>query len=268
MNTPSFTEQKVISKDGTSIAVQKSGDGPALLLVHGTGADRSRWTAVIPLLAQYFTVYSMDRRGRGGSGDAATYTFEREYEDIAAVANSIPGPVDVLGHSFGAACVLGAVPHISNLRRLIIYEPPMLREQHSPRRTEILEQMDQALASGDRDTVVMIMMRDMLNTPAPIIERARATPAWAGSTAAAHTFTRELRSSDVYGANPDILRQITHKTLFLLGENSMESFKLTTETLGNLLLDNEVRVLPGQQHSAMLTAPGLFAEEVIRFLTA
>jgi len=267
MDIALLTEQKINSKDGTPIAFLQSGSGPALLLVHGTGADRSRWTAVLPQLTQHFTVYSMDRRGRGGSGDAATYAIEREYEDIAALANSIQGQVDILGHSFGAACVLGSVPLISNLRRLVIYEPPMLREQQSPRRIEILEQMDIALAEGDRDAVVVMMMRDMLGTPTAVIERARTMPAWSGSTSAAHTFTRELRCSDAYGAHPETFSQITHKTLFLLGENSADSFKLTTDILHNYIPDNEVRLLPGQQHSAMLTAPALFANEIIQFLT-
>ena len=92
-------------------------------------------------------------------------------------------------------------------------------------------------------------------------------PAWAGSLAAAHTIPRELRVSDQYGANPEAIQAITAPTLFLLGSASPESFRVTTETLNAWLPDSQVVVLPGQQHSAMLTAPDLFAQEVIRFLT-
>jgi pimeloyl-ACP methyl ester carboxylesterase len=72
---------KVRSKDGTLIAFQKSGTGAPLVLVHGTSADHTRWAPVLPPLASRFTVYAMDRRGRGGSGDTDPYAIEREFED-------------------------------------------------------------------------------------------------------------------------------------------------------------------------------------------
>lgn len=257
---------KVISIDGTPLAVERTGSGNPLLLVHGTGADRTRWAGVTPRLSQHFTIYSIDRRGHGDSGDAAGYSVQREYEDIAAVAASIVGPVDLLGHSFGAACVLGSAPKISNLRRLILYEPPMMKEQQNPQRDILLHRMDQALAVGDREAVVLILLNEMLRIPLAAIDKLRAAPAWIGQLAAAHTIPRELRSSDNYGADMDMLKAITVPTLFLLGSESHESFKWTTEKLHSLLPNSQIVVLPGQQHSAMLTGPDLFAQEVTRFL--
>ena len=75
----------VSSSDGTSISYVRSGTGPALLLVHGTTADHRRWAAVAPRLEQHFTVYAMDRRGRGGSTDSPDYHILREADDVAAV---------------------------------------------------------------------------------------------------------------------------------------------------------------------------------------
>ena len=261
-------QNDVMSQDGTRIAVEQAGSGPALLLVHGTGADRTRWAGVLPRLAPHFTLYSIDRRGHGGSGDGPVYDIQREYEDIAAVAASVNGPVDVLGHSFGAACVLGAAPKIANLRRLVLYEPPMLHEQHTPQRSILLQRMDLALAAGDREGVVLILLNEMLGIPLAAIDKLHATPAWAGQLAAAHTIPRELRSSDAYGANLDSLQAISSPTLFLLGSDSLESFRTTTETLHGLLPQSQIALLAGQQHSAMLTAPDLFAREVIQFLSA
>jgi pimeloyl-ACP methyl ester carboxylesterase len=194
------------------------------------------------------------------------YSIQREYEDIASVAVAVEGPVDILGHSFGGACVLGAAPMIPNLRRLILYEPPMLSEQHTQQRYEQLLRMDQALETGDREAVVLILMNEMLHIPLAAIDKARLTPAWGGQLAAAHTIPRELRASHAYGLDMDSLKAITAQTLFLLGSESLESFKSTTETLHNVLPNNQVVLLAGQQHSAMLTAPGLFVKEVTRFL--
>lgn len=260
--------QTTPSTDGTLIAYEKTGVGSPLLLVHGTGADRTRWAAVIPQLAQHFTVYTLDRRGHGSSGDSEDYTIQREYEDIAAVAAAVAkdGLVDVLGHSFGAACVLGAAPLIPNLRRLVLYEPPMLQEQQTPLRSELLSRMDQALAAGNREAVVLILLTEMLKVPLPAVDRLRSMPAWAGSLAAAHTIPRELRVSDQYGKNVEAIKPITAGTLFLLGSDSPESFRVTTETLTAWIPNSQVVILPGQQHSAMLTAPALFAAEVIRYL--
>ena len=84
------------------------GDGPPLVLVHGTSADHTRWNAVIGPLSERFTTYAVDRRGRGASSDAEPYTIEAEFDDIATVVDGIGGEVDLLGHSYGAACSLEA----------------------------------------------------------------------------------------------------------------------------------------------------------------
>ena len=81
------------SKDGTDIGFWRSGSGPPLLLVHGTTADHSRWSSISPRFEQHFTVYAMDRRGRGGSGDSPDYALAREAEDVAAVVEAVGEPV-------------------------------------------------------------------------------------------------------------------------------------------------------------------------------
>jgi pimeloyl-ACP methyl ester carboxylesterase len=256
----------ILSKDQTAIAFNKSGSGTPLVLVHGTNGSWTHWAFILPYLNQRFTVYAMERRGRGKSGDASNYSIEREYEDIAALASSIGGPVDILGHSFGAACVLGAAQFIPNLRRMILYEPPMLQEQQSPQRAMLLESMEKMLLQGENEKVVMTLLRDMLNVPQAMIDRGRASPNWADLVAAAHTIPRELRQSHCYGSELENLVQITIPTLFMLGENSPAFFRQTTETLRAHLPNSQVVTLLGQQHSAMLTAPELFANEVIKFL--
>ena len=93
--------EKVKSADGTSIAYKKTGEGPPLVLIHGTTADHSHWEMVLPLLAEHFTVYAIDRRGRGKSGDASDYRAELEFKDVAAVVDMIDEPAILLGQYYG-----------------------------------------------------------------------------------------------------------------------------------------------------------------------
>ena len=102
METPSDEKfEKVVSEDGTPIAVWRSGAGPPLVLVHGTAADHTRWAPVLPALEERFTVLAIDRRGRGPSGDADDHALEREVQDVAAVIDWAGNGVNVLGHSYG-----------------------------------------------------------------------------------------------------------------------------------------------------------------------
>ena len=121
--------ETVTSVDGTPIAYERTGGGPPLGLVHGTAGDHTRWELgdVRAALAEHHTVYAMDRRGRGGSGDAQGYDLEREYEDVASVVASIDEPVHLLGHSHGAICALEASLLSKNLRSLIRRAGTLLR---------------------------------------------------------------------------------------------------------------------------------------------
>jgi pimeloyl-ACP methyl ester carboxylesterase len=258
--------ETILSLDHTVIAYKKTGTGTPLIMVHGTNGSHAHWNLALPQLNKYFTVYAMERRGRGQSGDASDYSIEHEFEDVAALANSIGGPVDIFGHSFGAACVLGAAQQIQNLRRMILYEPPMLQEQQSPERAVMLTRMEQMLADGEREKVVVTLLRDMLNIPQSMIDRISATPNWVSQVEAAHTIPRELRQSHCYAPDLTALKQIAVPTIFFLGSDSPTFFRQTTETLNARLPNSQIVVLPGQQHSAMLTAPELFADEIIRFL--
>ena len=118
-NTVASSALSVALKDGTQIACWRSGPG-TLVLVHGSTVDHTCWDGVLPDLEPYFTMYNVDRRGRGRSGDASTYAMERESEDIAAVVDSIGGPVDVVGHSYGSNCALEAAQLTPNIARLVL----------------------------------------------------------------------------------------------------------------------------------------------------
>lgn len=260
------SQESVTSKDGTPIAYWRSGDGPPLVLVHGAPADHSRWTPVLPAFEQLFSVCAVDRRGRGGSGDSDDYTIEREFEDIAAVVDSIGKPANLLGHSFGALCALEAALLTRNVRKLVLYEPPMdvTGEQINP--PGVVDRLEALLEAGDRDGVVATMLREVAGVPPEAVEYMRSVPAWQARVAAAHTIPRELRAQEAYRFDPERFGDLEVPTLLLIGGESPTTFEEAEKAVAEALLDSRIVVMPGQGHVAMDTATDLFTTEVLRFL--
>jgi pimeloyl-ACP methyl ester carboxylesterase len=269
MSTPAVV-RSVVSPDGTSIGFSRSGAGRPLVLVHGTSASRSRWEPVLPSLERRFTVYAMDRRGRGSSGDAQEYSLEREIEDVESVVQAVGEPLVLLGHSWGGICALeasGSGRITDALEGLILYEPPI------PVGTEIyppgvLDRLAALLESGEREAVVTTFLAEVVRVPADQLELMRAEPVWADRVAAAHTLVREVRADDEYRFEPDRWRQLDLPTLLLLGGDSPPFFGAAIEALHSALPNGALRVMPGQQHAAMDTGPELFVHEVVRFVEA
>ena len=119
---------KTTSKDGTAIAYEKSGNGPAVILVDGALCYR-RLGPMGPIsreLASGFTVFTYDRRGRGESGDTAPYAVEREVDDIEALIEVAGGSAFIYGASSGAALALAAASRLESIRKLALYEAPFI----------------------------------------------------------------------------------------------------------------------------------------------
>jgi pimeloyl-ACP methyl ester carboxylesterase len=264
-----MTEQHVVvdravSRDGTPIGFRRSGHGPGLVLLHGTTADASRWDPLLPLLEPHVTVYAVDRRGRGASGDGPEYSLEAEAEDVVAVLQAVGGPVDVLGHSFGALVAVEAARLSDRIRRLVLYEPA-LGPMAPP---EFTRHLDELIAAGRREDVLIMVLRDLAGMPEEQIARVRALPSWANRVAAAHTAAREQRAEEEYPWDPVRFADVRVPTLMLTGTESPPEIARFTEWLAAALPDVRVAGLAGQGHVAMLTAPELFVREVLEFLRA
>ena len=255
-----------ISKDGTQVACEKTGSGPPLVVVHGTAADHSRWAPVLPALSEHFTVYACDRRGRGASGDGTSYVMEREFEDVAAVVDGIGGPVDLVGHSYGAICSLEAAVLARNLRRLVLYEPPIPAGLPiTP--VGVIDRLQALLDGADKDGVVATFLREVPRVPAEQLELMRSLPAWRARVGTAGTIPRELRAHDRYTLAPEKFRDVKVPVLLLLGGDSPPFFRAALERVQAAVPGARIVVLPGQQHVAIDTAPDLFARAVLDFLT-
>ena len=255
----------VTSEDGTRIAFSRHGSGPPLLLVHGTTASARRWDTLVPRFAERFTVAAMDRRGRGGSGDATAYHLRREAEDIAAVAAALGPSVGVVAHSYGALCSLEAATLSSTFRRLVLYEPPV------PGGGPIIapgvpERMQTMIAAGDLEAALVLFMREGPKMPEPELEKYRQLPMWKTRIELMPTVPRELLFDEDYGLDAERLAGIGIPVLLLLGGDSPPMFREGAERLDAILPDSRIEVMPGQQHIAMDLAPEMFLEKVLPFL--
>ncbi len=258
--------EKGASCDGTFIAYRRSGEGTPLVLVHGTSATSSRWTPILPALEKHFSVYAVDRRGYGESDDGDSYAVEREFEDIAAVVDSIGEPVHLLGHSFGALCALEGALLTQNLSKLVLYEPAIPISGISLYPEGIINRFQELLDAGDREGILTVLFREVAGMPPREFEQFRSLPAWQARLASAHNIPRESRAEEEYEFKAERFKALHTPTLLLLGGDSPQVLKAATETIAKALPNSRIAVMPGQQHIAMDTAPDLFVNELVRFL--
>ncbi|MGH2561185.1 MAG: alpha/beta fold hydrolase [Thermomicrobiales bacterium] len=266
--------ESVTSADGTHIAYQRFGDGPPLVLVHGSLDDHHRWTPLQPLLGERFTVYAIDRRGRGGSmaADGAPYAIEREFEDVAAVVDAIDEPAHLLGHSYGAICAAEAALLTENLRKLVLYEPPIFAWVGGPssppgEMADVQAKIETLLAAGDREGAVLVFAQEIAQVPEEVIAMFRAAPEWQGVLDIAPTIVDEMRGVKGYVFDPARFRDLTTPALLLMGSESPPFLQAATEAVAAALPHGRLVVLPGQGHLAMDFAPDLFLREITQFLT-
>jgi pimeloyl-ACP methyl ester carboxylesterase len=235
-------------------------------LIHGTAADHTRWAPILPGLEKYFTVYAVDRRGRGQSGDVEPYTIEREYEDVVAVVDSISGPVNLLGHSYGAICSLEASLKTPNLRKLVLYEPPIRTDVTKNSSADAIDRMNSYLHIGEREKALFIFLQEIVGIQRDEMNKLQSLPSWSSRVASAHTIPREEASVSSYILHPERFSKLETPTLLLLGGDSPSFFRAAIEILGRSISKSRIAMMPEQKHGAMDTAPELFLKEIIGFL--
>ncbi len=266
------TLNTTMSRDGTEIAYWTSGDGPPLLLIHGSLGDHTRWDALRPHLEPHVTVHAMDRRGRGGSGDQAEYSIEREYEDVAAVVDSIAetsGSLpDVYCSSYGGVCAFGAAARslTSNINRLILYEawPPVDPEVHALP-PGLADRLDALLAQGKREELLETAYLEMVMLTPEELAYIRSQPSWAARIAAAHTVPREGRWFAATPFDPGQAANIEVPVILLFGSESSQ-WRPDVDTVAKAFGDAPVVELEGQGHGADLLAPDVVARHLVPLL--
>jgi pimeloyl-ACP methyl ester carboxylesterase len=255
------------SRDGTTIAYTKLGSGPPLILVDGAFCYRENGPApqLAPLLAQHFTVFAYDRRGRGSSGDGQIYAIEREVEDLRALVQEAGGPAVAVGISSGGALALQAAARDVNLKALVLYEPPYIEQDGQIRSYQAQKRhLRDLVSSGDRAGAVRYFMSSIYGAPRafvavmPILMRS----AWKKNLTVAHTLEYDLTLLEDWS----VLRQrgasVTVPVLVVGGEKSPVPLKDAVATVARALPNASSVYLNGQDHN--LSAPAV-APVVVEF---
>jgi pimeloyl-ACP methyl ester carboxylesterase len=263
--------QRVFSQDGTQIAYDVAGDGPALILVGGALSFRGFEGAreMIALLAPQFTAISFDRRGRGDSGDTLPYAVEREVEDIEALIDAAGGTAYLYGTSSGAVLALEAASRLPDkVRGLLMYEPPLILDDRRPPVTaDYVRRLEQTLAEGRRGDAVALFMTDAVGVPQEFVDAMRygdpqvaagngdtmTPPDWARMEKLAHTllYDQAIAGPTMRGdaSLPARWAQATMPVLVVVGGNSEPFFHSGAQALVEHLPNAEYRVLEGQDHA-------------------
>jgi pimeloyl-ACP methyl ester carboxylesterase len=256
--------KSVQSKDGTRIAYEQLGSGPPLVLVDGAFCYRGfgPMPKLAPLLAEQFTVFFYDRRGRGESTDTSPYAVEHEIDDLAAIVDAAGGAASLYGVSSGAALALLAVASGVRATRLAVYEPPFsLDGTRHPDPPDYRERIASMIAAGQRDDAVKLFMK-VVGAPAFVIFMMRLLPnVWPKLRAVAHTLPYDLTIlGDTQRGAPlpvelrDRLASIAAPTLSLVGGKSPAWMHHAATVVSEAVPRASLAVIPGQDHNVAAKA--------------
>jgi pimeloyl-ACP methyl ester carboxylesterase len=261
----------VRSKDGTSIAYDSAGDGPALILVGGAFSYRGwkGWRELTELLAPRFAVIGYDRRGRGDSGDAPEYAVEREIEDLDALVQAAGGSAHVFGMSSGGVLALRAAAVGVPMERTVVYQPPFSVDAtgHLPP-PDFEPRLRELVRSGRRGAAASYFMRRGMGVPRAFVALLRlARPLWRNLEAVAHTLPYDyaVMGETVHGKplGPEPWASVTTPTLVVDGGKSPASLHKAADALAAYMPYAEQRTVAGQSHNVSMEVLAPVLEEFL-----
>ncbi|WP_217162372.1 alpha/beta fold hydrolase [Streptomyces sp. AC512_CC834] len=257
-------EKKTLSRDGTSIAYERTGRGPAVVLVSGA---MSTGATIAPLAAELsdrldVTVY--DRRGRGESGDTAPYAVEREIEDLAALIETVGGEASLYGMSSGGALVLRAAASGLPVRRVAVYEVPYAMDDAAVRAAAAYtERLTEALGQGRRGDAVEAFLRHT-GLGEEMIRGARQSPMWTGMESVAPSLAYDDAAMGDSRVPESELASVTAPLLALAGGASDAWWHEAARAIAGAAPHGTYGTVEGQTH---MVEPGVLAPVLMEFLT-
>jgi pimeloyl-ACP methyl ester carboxylesterase len=240
--------ETVTSADGTTIAFDRTGRGPALVMVVGAFCTRQTTKALSPLLGDHFTVYEYDRRGRGDSGDTPPWAIARELEDLGAVIDAAGGSARVYGHSSGAVLALLAAAGGLPITKVVAYEPPMFiaAPDGAP---DLAEELHRLADEGRAGDAAALFLEVAAGTPSEVVTTMRSAPDWAGLEALGHTLWYDATmSASETEDDLSTFKQVTVPTALGHGDRSAPWASHATTVLAGALPDATQFTVAGADH--------------------
>ena len=263
--------EHITSRDGSVIAVDSVGQGPAVILVGGAFNDRSTVASVAATLAPRYTVLTYDRRGRGESTDTAreaggAFDIANEIDDLAAVIEHAGGHAHLFGHSSGAILVLEAAMRGLPVDSVAAYEPPFRADPELPHPpSDFLDRITALAEKGDRDGAASLFFSEAIGLPPEIVSGMKHGPAWAFFLDKALTLPYDVsfsRPSEL--ADRNRLAALDLPVLAVYGDQTSPNLMAGTKVVADSAPDARLVVLPGEDH-AVLQRPEALAPTLIEF---
>lgn len=251
------------SRDGTRIAYDRLGSGPAVVLVGGGPTTRMVNAELAALLAEDFTVVNYDRRGRGDSADTRPYAVEREHEDLAAMIGVAGGAVSVVGSSGGAVLALHAAAAGLPIARLALWEPSYVVAGTPPfPARDYRQQLELLIGQGRPGDALALFFTDAVGLPAAMVEQMRPAPFWTGTEQIAHTLVYDAAVAGDFSVPTERLATVSVPTVVLDGATT-PWLTAAAEAVAPALPQVRRRTLSGQQHAV---DPAVLAPAVVAAL--
>jgi pimeloyl-ACP methyl ester carboxylesterase len=240
----------VTSRDGTTIAYERTGTGPAVVLVCGGSTDRGSNAGLAAVLSATNTVYNFDRRGRGDSGDTLPYAVEREVEDIAAVIEASGGAAGLYGTSSGGALALHAAAGLGpSVRKLAIWEAPYFVDPALRPPLDTVEQYRKRLDAGHPEEAAEYFMAEVVRLPKEFVEYAKTQPFFAGQVKIAHTLVYDGLCMGDYLIPTDVAARVAAPSLVLAGGADFPPMIDAARALAAAIPNATFQHLEGQGHN-------------------
>jgi pimeloyl-ACP methyl ester carboxylesterase len=279
--SPSYRRRTAVTKGNTAtsmsnrieverpgqarLAVWVEGSGPPIVLVHGSMSEHRTFDALVAELQKSFTTFAMDRRGFGDSPEIGEYSAEREFDDVAAVADAVSArmgrPVVLFGHSWGASCAIGGAARSRNLSHLVLYEPS-LGLKYPP---GAIAEIEAQVAAGDAEAAILSVLVGLGGMTPEQVDAMRSSSTWPARLLTAPTIAREARIENGWVHKPGEFQGITAPTLFLVGAETTPELAEVTAKCAEAIPNAIVRTLAGHGHFAYKTHPAAIAAIIGEF---
>ena len=240
----------VISKDGTQIAYDKNGSGPAVILVDGAFCSKNfgPMPKIVPFLSKNFTVITYDRRARGDSGDTKPYSVEREIEDIKALIEIAGDSANLFGISSGAILAMKAAAYGLNINKLALLEPPFVGNKQGRRPENAVEQLQEMITKGKKGDACKFYLKKVIGVPAIVPFILSLTPNWTKMKANANSLPYDAAVCGDFNLQKGLVTSLTISTIVIDSEKSPKALRDAVQEVANALPNGHRKTLKGGVH--------------------